>query len=151
MEIHGLSGAERLLLQTAGAVFAVAGLYLLWRPVPETGATQIDFLGFKLNAASGGLPVFLVGAAFLSAPMFVPLHDGNAPEPPSASRPASPAARAGRATAGAEIPEDEPRNDTYLEATVLRVGEVSTGTIGAADTDWFRIPFDGLEGEAVVI
>ena len=68
-----MDGVMQYFLMAFGAVFSVAGLVLIFRKAkPDAGAAKIEFLGQKLEANSTGIVVFLIGAAFLAAPLFVP-------------------------------------------------------------------------------
>jgi hypothetical protein len=76
MQIVALDGAKLLALMLAGGVFALAGLWLMFRPQPAGEAARIELFGLKFQASSAGLLVFLIGAVFLAVPIFVPEKEG---------------------------------------------------------------------------
>lgn len=77
MQIVSLDGWKLLALMLAGGIFALAGLWLMFRPQPAGEANRFEFLGVKIQASSAGLLVFLIGAAFLTMPIFVPERTGS--------------------------------------------------------------------------
>ena len=126
-----------LLLFLAGAVICCSGLILLFkRTEPETGAAKVEFFGQKLEANSKGIVVFLVGAGFLAAPLYL-----MAQRPETAAKATSsnlevkksPAAEA--AASGAEA-ED---NNSSEKSNVLVLGGTVTGHVTAEDEDWYSV------------
>ncbi|SFR47578.1 hypothetical protein [Litoreibacter janthinus] len=163
MSFETLDSTKLIILMIAGAVFAGVGLYLLLRPKPE-GAAKIELFGLKFESSSAGLLVFLVGAAFMSLPLFVkekiepnvPIAVvPNAPSSPRApsnqpaeTQPANPIVIAD----GAMIEEVEP-NDGAFEANALALGQRAKGTVIKDKPDWFVIlvPDGGIVGDQVML
>ncbi len=81
-----LDGTKLLILMTAGGVFALAGLWLMFRPPVQGQAAHVELFGMKFQSSSAGLLVFLIGAVFLAVPVFVPEREqrpgGAAPQGP---------------------------------------------------------------------
>lgn len=104
-----LDGAKLLILMAAGGVFALAGLWLMFRPAKGQGA-NIEMFGLKFQSSSAGLLVFLIGAVFLAVPVFVPekpsaLPSGQKSAPEPATVTVSPRANAGpEASAAPPLP-----------------------------------------------
>lgn len=71
MELNALESSKLLALMVAGGAFALAGLWLMFRPKPEGSAAKLELLGMKFESSSAGLLVFLIGAAFLATPLMV--------------------------------------------------------------------------------
>ncbi len=65
-----VDSTKLLILMSAGGVFAVLALYLMLLS-PVEGAAKIEMFGQKFGASSGGILVFLVGAALLTLPRWV--------------------------------------------------------------------------------
>ena len=148
MNIVALDGTKLLILMAAGGVFALAGLWLMFRPQPatETGdGAKIELFGLKFQASSAGLLVFLIGAIFLGVPIVVPekppvargspagAGDAGPEQASSAQGDASPPPRA-RATGR----EAEP-NEGYERANRLTLGDSVAGSMAAKDEDWFVV------------
>ena len=77
------------ILMTAGGVFAIAGILLMFRAKQEGSSARLELFGQKFEASSAGIIVFLIGAAFLAAPVFVPERSALRPppiEPPGKGR-----------------------------------------------------------------
>lgn len=84
MFIQSPSGPVLYLLLTVGVVFALAGLRLIFTKSAEENAARIELFGLKFQSSSAGLLVLLIGAGFLSVPLFNPQMDLQAtPESPS--------------------------------------------------------------------
>jgi hypothetical protein len=111
-------------LTAFGAVFAVAGLVLMFLGRARQEEQVLEILGMKVRLSSTGLVVVVIGALFLAVPVFVradrsPLHEG----PPTL---------ADRAQDG----EVEP-NDYVSEAQAIEFGENYVGAIDRDDKDFF--------------
>ena len=164
MGFEPLDGIKLIMLMAAGLVFALVGLYLLVRPKPEGSSAKIELFGLKFESSSAGLLVFLIGAAFLSVPMFVPEKAADvavaeaaddakpAAEPSSVAPSQAPETLALVAPAqGSSVEEVEPNGKTEtampigLEQTVL--GQTQKG----GDVDWYvmAVPVGGLRGYEV--
>jgi len=133
-------------LMAAGMVFACTGLYLLLRPPKVDGETRIEAFGIKFNASSGGIVVFVVGAAFLAAPILVPktpdAKNSSAPNQPGTTtviQDPTPSLIPPRPIANGK--EIEP-NDNYDQATQIAAGESITGFFNEASPDWVAISVD---------
>lgn len=72
MEVVALDSSKIIALMIAGGAFALAGLWLLFRPQIEGHAAVIKLFGMEFQASSAGLLVFLVAAGFLATPIIVP-------------------------------------------------------------------------------
>jgi hypothetical protein len=157
MQIVALDGTKLIVLMLAGGAFALAGLWLMFRPQPEGEAARIELFGLKFQASSAGLLVFLIGAAFLSVPIFVP-------ERPAADRRAGAAAGgAGHADASRTMPPGERRpgqiaieaaeaepNDTIASANLVSLGSVIRGELSRGDVDFFAVDVpEGVRGDIV--
>lgn len=70
--LTNLDQTEKYVLMASGAVFALAGIYMMIKPSMRDGETKIEFFGLKFNASSGGLLVFLVGSGFLVGAALAP-------------------------------------------------------------------------------
>ncbi|WP_209424285.1 hypothetical protein [Pararhodobacter sp. SW119] len=163
MQIVALDGAKLLALMLAGGIFALAGLWLMFRPQPAGEAARIELFGLKFQASSAGLLVFLIGALFLAVPIFVP------------EKPASTGAQARAGVGGtglqtdesgtgegqraiilpggAEAAESEP-NDTIHEANQIMLGVYYSGNLTPSrndSRDWFVFDTAELHGQEVDI
>jgi hypothetical protein len=149
VEIVALDGTKLLALMVAGGTFALAGLWLMFRPQAEGEAARIELFGLKFQASSAGLLVFLIGAVFLAVPIFVPEKPsvtgaaGNAPLPPTGTesgtaqiREADPRQTATLLPAGPDVEEQEP-NDTISTANVLGLGQTVRASLAPGDVDWY--------------
>ncbi len=157
MEFEAISATRMVALMVAGGVFSLAGLYMMLRPRPE-GAAKVELFGLKFESSSVGLLVFIVGAGFLSVPLFVP---EVAPEeaPPARAAPAQPSllpqpsgdtqtavtpptpAPASPALGAALIKEIEP-NNSFRDALQLAPGQVAEGKFAKdGDQDWYEVNF----------
>jgi len=141
--VQGLESSRLLILMMFGALCAPTGLFLLFRPPKTEGETRLELLGMKFNAASGGVIVFLIGAAFLAAPIFVPERAapggaesaaavvGGAPKSPYA--PIASVAPDGLPVRKRAEGREVERNDSFDAANRLEVGSrckaLRTGTL----------------------
>ena len=92
------------ILMIAGGVFSVAGILLMFRAKQEGSSARLELFGQKFEASSTGIIVFLIGAAFLAAPVFVPERPRANPPPRPATQ-ATSAKEPARAR-GRRIPPD---------------------------------------------
>jgi hypothetical protein len=150
-QIVALDGAKLLALMLAGAVFALAGLWLMFRPQPAGEAARIELFGMKLQASSAGLLVFLIGAVFLAVPILVPERDAPRSVSPalgSASVPASSEAPAGNVNpVGGLVPArqratgvERELNDSPDTANQIDIGDSIAGVVSKSTEDWFVMP-----------
>jgi hypothetical protein len=148
--LQGLESSRLLLLMSFGALCALAGLFLLFRPPKVEGETRLELLGMKFNAASGGVIVFLIGAAFLAAPIFVPERSA-----PGGGRAAGAASKSPYAPVASVAPDGLPvrqraegrevePNDSFDAANRLEVGKSASGTTRDSE-DWFILPLNAEE------
>lgn len=143
MQIVALDGWKLLALMLAGGIFALAGLWLMFRPQPAGEANRFEFLGVKIQASSAGLLVFLIGAAFLTMPIFVPERTGS----PGAVAAVQAGASAGQAPVlvpprqRATGREAEPNNEPET-ANQIQPGESVAGVVTSYSEDWFVVPVD---------
>jgi len=75
--LKNLSEIEKYILMLSGAAFALAGLYMMLKPSRTDGETKLEVLGFKFNASSGGLIVFLVGSAVMVGSALAPENNAS--------------------------------------------------------------------------
>jgi hypothetical protein len=146
MQIVALDGAKLLALMLAGGVFALAGLWLMFRPQPAGEAARIELFGLKFQASSAGLLVFLIGAVFLAAPIFVPEKpavQGNRDpitvmtERPSGTQESELVERRPPGIS-IETVEVEP-NNTIASANLVSLGSVIEGVLTRGDVDFFAV------------
>ncbi len=152
MDVVALDTWKLTALMVAGATFALAGLWLMFRPQPAGEAAKVEMFGLKFQASSAGLVVFVIGAAFLAVQLVVPERVSR-PEQDGDVAPASGATATG-ATAvvlpsEANAAESEPNN--YLtEANQIARGVFYAGSIDRErkdPEDWYVLPAKGLEGQ----
>ena len=149
-----LSLVQMTIFMALGAVFALVGLYFLFRPPRTDGETKLQMFGITVNASSVGLVVFLVGAAFVAMrdSTMVPLsneipretgddQEGTAPETPASG--AVPQRKV------ADGDESEP-NDTWDDAHVIEAGGSVSGAVSNASDDWFYVATDPSQPELIV-
>jgi hypothetical protein len=164
MQIVALDGTKLIVLMLAGGAFALAGLWLMFRPQPEGEAARIELFGLKVQASSAGLLVFLIGAAFLAVPIFVPERENADP-----GRALAPRSEVGSGAEGAglggegqtaillppgpDAEESEP-NDTIQEANQIALGLFYSGSL-APDRDdrrdWFVVDTAELQGQDIEV
>jgi len=154
MTTVALDGTKLIILMIAGGAFALAGLWLMFRPKPEGGAAKLELFGAKFEASSAGLLVFLIGAAFMAVPIVVP--ERESPSRPSAGagevRRAEPEAGSGELVAALPLPrlaestESEP-NDTISSSNALAIGQTVRGRLASGNNDWFVFAVDPTRGE----
>jgi hypothetical protein len=145
----------------AGACFAAAGLWLMFRPKPEGQAAKIEFLGMKFESSSAGLLVFLIGAAFLASPAVIPETESNAPNalPPGVptgaeaqAGPGAPAPMADETDAALPLPrradlEEIEDNGSISDSNAIWIGQTVRGELGPEDLDWYVFAADAASSE----
>jgi hypothetical protein len=146
--------AKLIVVMACGALFASAGLVLLLRRGSDHQGEQLaEFLGLKFRFSSAGLVVFLVGALFLAAPLFV----AGIPSPVEKEQRSE---AAGDAPAGREpVPqnqtpsllqgkETEP-NERPSHANPIEIGHTYAGAIrNDEDIDFYVV--ENRPGEATL-
>ena len=162
MNFEALDGTKLIIFMIAGAAFAGVGLYLLLRPKAE-GTAKIELFGLKFESSSAGLLVFLVGAAFMSLPLFVkeqtetipPITQPKAPpnrvspsDKPDEASPADPVLLSGVKL----IEEVEPNNEQSAPNTILH-GQRVKGEVFRDEPDWFvmLVPEGGVRGDQIML
>jgi hypothetical protein len=161
MQFVALDGTKLIVLMLAGGAFALAGLWLMFRPQPAGEAARIELFGLKFQASSAGLLVFLIGAAFLAVPIFVPEREIADPGRALALRSevGSVAEGAGLGAEGQtaillppgpDVEESEP-NDTISTANALSLGQTVGGTLPPDDLDWFVFSTEDADVESIRI
>jgi hypothetical protein len=161
MQIVALDGTKLIVLMLAGGAFALAGLWLMFRPQPAGEAARIELFGLKVQASSAGLLVFLIGAAFLAVPIFVPERDTSDPVESPAPRPGggpggtrSDDGAADRTAIplplGPDVEEQEP-NDTIATANAFGLGQTVRATLPPDDLDWFVFSTEDADVESIRI
>ncbi|EPX79225.1 hypothetical protein [Litoreibacter arenae] len=163
MNFETLDGTKLIILMIAGAVFAGVGLYLLLRPKPE-GAAKIELFGLKFESSSAGLLVFLVGAAFLSLPLFVkektavimPIEtareDASSRSEQDERRSNPPPRAPVTIQEGGVVDEDEPNDDARV-ANAISYAQRVKGTVTKDQPDWFvmAVPDEGVVGSQLML
>ena len=99
MEFNTLEPTKLIALMIAGGLFALAGLWLMFRPRKDGHSAKIELFGMKFESSSAGLLVFVIGAAFLASPLFVQERDVAASPQASATADAMRAPTSGIAEA----------------------------------------------------
>ncbi|MEM1130443.1 MAG: hypothetical protein AAGH83_07960 [Pseudomonadota bacterium] len=165
MEFAALDPGKLLVLMIAGGVFALAGLWLMFRPKPEGSRAKIELFGLKFESSSAGLLVFMIGAAFLALPLFVPSgadNTGSAAKATSVEDPAVEGAEqrteAGRGEVATSTPqpaavtarparaltavgEEVEPNDNIAVANEIAIGSVIHGEVEAGNPDFYTFTF----------
>ena len=140
------------ILMLAGGVFAVVGLWLLIKPKPSSGAAKIELFGMKFESSSAGVLVFLIGAAFLSIPLFADVKErADVTETGGPKKAATPAVAASQVKdpmpstealmlpPGPDTAEKEP-NDSLRQSNQIAVGSIVSGVAAYDSSDWFVVP-----------
>jgi hypothetical protein len=149
MHFVAMDGAKLTVLMIAGGIFSLAGILLMFRAKQEGSSARLELLGQKFEATSTGIVVFLIGAAFLAAPMFVP-------QLPSANAPPSDGSTSSKESSGGEsnrpdqtvaLPkaagkEESEANDSISAANILNVGQTVRGKVRLGDVDWYAFAVD---------
>ncbi|MCR9088509.1 MAG: hypothetical protein NXH97_17395 [Rhodobacteraceae bacterium] len=172
MEIAPLDPTMKLALIGFGAVIAVAGLWLIFRPPGDGDKTVLHFLGLKFEATSAGTLVFIVGIGVFALSLFAPVASstvanmsGGEADPGATTRkappatldvnaaevqPASPAAVTSQAAAPPvwlEGAEAEP-NDSLARANLIPVGATVSANVAKDNDDYYSVILpDEFEGE----
>ncbi len=159
MEFNAVDGLTLITLRIAGAIFALAGLWLVLKPQREPvkgdgdedtplRGTKIKAFGLEFEASSAGLLIVLIGVALLVSPLFVsekvtwnPPGDREGLEQGD-FKPASPV--------NIEGGEQEP-NNSLASANIVPIGAVITGDVAHDNEDFFKVETPGdTRGELVV-
>jgi drug/metabolite transporter (DMT)-like permease len=72
MHFVEMDGARLTVFMIVGGLFSAAGIVLMFRAKQVESSARLELFGQKFEATSIGIVVFLIGAAFLATPMFVP-------------------------------------------------------------------------------
>lgn len=154
MYFEAQDSTKLIILMIAGAAFAGAGLWLLLRPRPDGTTAKFELFGLKFESSSAGILVFLIGAAFIVIPLFVPEKsvtprdiDHTEPGERESNRVESNAPKSGsgapegfkKIDQSTPAPEYEP-NDTIDDAQLVLPNQWFTGTIGHNQVDWLLLP-----------
>lgn len=138
---QALDSQKMTLLMIAGAVFAAVGLWLLLRPKPAHGAAKIELFGLKFESSSAGVLVFLIGAAFVSLPLFVEIKPMAATVEGSVGE-SVPRENGGDSSnialvlpSDASVEESEP-NDSVQDANQISLGQTMAGEVRSDEADW---------------
>jgi hypothetical protein len=151
MQSASLDTAMLFALMGAGAVFALAGIWLLLRRSPE-GTSKVELFGLKFETSSAGLFVFAVGAMFLGLPVFIGQTSMERAAPPIAERGLDAAKSSELAPARIARKEVEP-NNSAAAAHVLRLGEAVSGSVAQNSLDFFRVdvPKTSIAGYSIAL
>lgn len=156
MGITALDGTKLAIFMVAGACFAVAGLWLMFRPKPEGQAAKIELFGMKFESSSAGLLVFLIGAAFLASPLVIPEPDrrgGDAPPATTGQRagaqvaPTGPTGEVGETDSALPLPrraglEEIEDNGSISDSNAIEIGQTVRGKLDPDDLDWYVFAAD---------
>ena len=113
MGVVALDAMKLTAMMVSGGVFAIAGLWLMFRPQQAGEAAKAELFGLKFQASSAGLVVFVIGAAFLALPIIVP-------EKPQPLRAAVASGGAGREAAPRRFRLSCPRAGPRSSRTITR-------------------------------
>jgi hypothetical protein len=152
MDFEAQGSVRLIVLMLAGAVFAGAGLWLLLRPKPAGGSARIELFGLKFESSSAGVLVFVIGAAFLALPLFVPeksampAQDEGVDSGSDLSGTGADAVEkigaagnvALRLPPDPEVGESEP-NDRIQRANQIGPGQTVSGEVFKGNDDWFVV------------
>ncbi|MEY1556799.1 hypothetical protein AB3Y40_14290 [Yoonia sp. R2331] len=155
MTFQTLDGPVLYMLMAVGLIFALAGLRLIFKNKEDENAARIELFGLKFQSSSAGTLVLLIGAAFLSTPLFAPRADAIAPpapgtpaNPPAAAAPADPPSGGATAIvlpASADAEEVE-NNDAITAANQFALGYGAKGSLDRNRddfSDWYVIDTSG--------
>jgi len=148
MEIVAVDGARLTILMIAGGIFSVAGILLMFRTKQEGSSARLELFGQKFEASSIGIVVFLIGAAFLATPLFVPERPsatattGSQLPPRESSVVESPAQGTTSLLPKAADTKESEKNDSISTATIVRVGQTAHGQLRKGDIDWYAVAVD---------
>ena len=149
-----LDGTKLLIFMASGGVFAIAGLWLMFRPRVEGHAARVELFGLKFQSSSTGLLVFLIGAVFLAVPIVVPerpsaggtLRDEDGPAETRLRESTAGQTAAVILPPGADAAEKE-SNDFVTEANQIARGSFYAGATDPERRDvedWFVVPTGGM-------
>jgi len=153
MPIQPLDETKLFALMAAGAIFALAGLYLLLRRPSDAEAARIELFGLKLQAASAGLVVFLIGAALLASPLVVPAVPSDPVQSTSegsgtaAGGPSGGTSVAGVPGGGARTVHEREPNNSSGDATPIGPGTVFGSLQDGDGSDWYAFTPDPAHGD----
>lgn len=174
MELSALDPGKIFALMGAGGLFALAGLYLMFRPKADGHSAKIEIFGMKFESSSAGLLVFVIGSAFLASPLFIrestDPDDGlastsTASDPNDAALVSSEAQPAGVTTTTPQplsvqtsparaitaVGEEAEPNNTIAVANEIPVGSLITGEVAEGDMDFYSFTFPGdFDGQFTV-
>ncbi|MEO0913980.1 MAG: hypothetical protein AAFY59_13480 [Pseudomonadota bacterium] len=157
MEFNAVDGATLLTLRIAGAIFALAGLWLVLKPhkepakgeedeEPKTG-TRIKAFGLEFEASSAGLLIVLIGIGLFASPLFV-REKANWAGP--GTGPDGDGGGFGYASPiEIEGVEGEP-NNSIASANIVPAGAVVSGAVERDNEDFFKVEIpEDATGEIV--
>lgn len=176
MEFSALDPVKIIALMSAGGLFALAGLWLMFRPKMDGHAAKIELFGLKFESSSAGLLVFVIGAAFLASPLFVQERNAGvsagavAPGPAGSDTGAVAGGDVASGTAQVAVSSPDPAvvgttapaliategrevepNETPASGNVIPIGAVITGTLDPESPDHFQVPIAQPENGEIVI
>lgn len=147
-------------LMLAGGIFSLAGLWLMFRTAPEGEAAKVELFGLKFQSSSAGLLVFLIGAAFLVLPLFVPeraaqeaASTGDQTVPSNDTKNSSAGQAAIILPAVANASETEP-NETASQANQIEMGAFYKARLNPRRddvADWFVIDTSDFKSKDISI
>ncbi len=140
-----IEAAKLYAIMAAGGLFAVAGLALLFRPPQGDSVQVVEVLGVKIRVSSAGTVVFLVGAAFLLAPVFVKEDQGPIPTSIDGPTPVPVISSLPPPVKGSEV---EPNND-FSQPNQIEIGETYKGTLTGKDEDFFVFSTKARAGQVM--
>lgn len=111
----------KLVMIGFGALIAVAGLWLIFRPPGDGSKTVLHILGLKFEAASAGTLVFIVGIGVFGVSLFAPV-DPMVQTDVASGQQATISGRSDRSAAGGSGPSDaSPDQSSRASAAVTTI------------------------------
>jgi hypothetical protein len=152
MQFTTLDGGKILALMAAGGAFALAGLWLMFRPKPEGGAAKLELFGMKFESSSAGLLVFLIGAAFLATPLVVDERSAGTERPTPTPSPGKKAAEPASGRPAVILPSAAGAEEVEPNNFLTEANQIERGIFYAGQTrpdrndreDWYVLPTPGL-------
>ncbi|HMQ95148.1 MAG TPA: hypothetical protein PKA33_12380 [Amaricoccus sp.] len=140
MKFGELDETKLLFLMGCGAVFALAGLWLMFRPKGR-GSAKLELFGLKFESSSAGLLVFLIGAGFIATPLVVAERQSSA-GPDNGGRGEIPGTPVDLEHAGEKEPNNSPPRASEISLGVVYSARLDAGR--GDREDWYAIPVSAL-------
>lgn len=140
MKFGELDETKIFFLMGCGAAFALAGLWLMFRPKGR-GSAKVELFGLKFESSSAGLLVFLIGAGFIATPLVV----AERPQPvgpANRERGEIPGPPVDQEHAGEKEPNNSPPRANEISLGVVYSAKLDAGR--GDREDWYAIPVSEL-------